>query len=242
MEPIDATKTLNQQLEDFHFKNKVDSYYNPLEYAWPVHEEYLRKFGSDTKEAFMLGMNPGPWGMAQTGVPFTDPYIARDWMNLPEREVGTPDNERSDRPVQGWESDRKEASGQKLHGFFRTLYGNLEDFFEIGFVANYCPLVMFSEEGTNLTPEDLLKEDRVPLFEACDPYIESLIEFYDPDVLVGIGRFAQRRLAAVRGLDEDEVAYLPHPSPASPIATRDGGDYWRNLVREELEELNLLTP
>lgn len=240
VDPVTVTKNLNQRIETLSIEDKVEWYYNPLDYAFPVHEAYLEKFGSDRKTGFFLGMNPGPWGMAQTGVPFTDPYIARDWMELPRRSVGSPSNERDARPIEGWESDRKEASGQKLHGFFRSIYGSLENFFENHIVMNYCPLVMYSEEATNLTPEDLLKADRESIFEICDPYLADLIEFYDPDVLVGIGRFGQRRLMDVLDLTESEVAYLPHPSPASPIATRDGGDYWRGLVRDMLEERGLL--
>jgi single-strand selective monofunctional uracil DNA glycosylase len=240
MDPITATKNLNDRLNTFTFQDKVDTYYNPLSYALPVHQAYLNKFGQESKRAFFLGMNPGPWGMAQTGIPFTDPSIARDWMNLPEKPVGTPENERKDRPVDGWSSERKEASGQRLHGFLRELYGSLNAFFARGMIQNYCPLVMYSEEGTNLTPEDLLKEDRVNLFEACDPYLEALLNYYDPDVLIGIGRFGQRRLAAARDIPENDVGYLPHPSPASPIATRDGGDYWRGLVRDLFEDRDLL--
>lgn len=239
MKPLKATKTLNERFQELTFNEKVETYYNPLTYALPVHEAYLNKFGNEPKQAFFLGMNPGPWGMAQTGIPFTDPYIARDWMDLPQKSVGTPKNEREDRPVKGWESERKEASGQRLHGYFRRLYGSLESFFEIGIVQNYCPLVMYANDGTNLTPEDLLKDDREKIFKACGPYIEQLLHFYEPEVLVGIGRFGQRRLANVADLSQEEVFYLPHPSPASPIATRNGGDYWRNLVKETLEEAGL---
>ncbi|MFB6344166.1 MAG: uracil-DNA glycosylase family protein [bacterium] len=238
--PVSVTEDLNERIKGLTFEEKVEWYYNPLDYAFEVHKAYLKSFGNDTKTGFFLGMNPGPWGMAQTGIPFTDPHIARDWMGLPERPIGTPPNEREDRPVDGWSSDRKEASGQKLHGYFRNIFGSLDAFFETNIVMNYCPLVMFSEEATNLTPEDLLKDDRQALFDICDPYLGDLIEFYDPDVFVGIGRFGQRRLMELTERTEEEVAYLPHPSPASPIATRDGGDYWRGLVDDMLEEWDLL--
>ena len=137
-------------------------------------------------------------------------------MNLPEHPVGTPEDERPDRAVEGWSSDRKEASGQRLHGYFRTLYGSLDEFFQVGFVVNYCPLVLFSEEGTNLTPEDLLKEDREPLFEACDPYLEELLDYFDPDVLVGVGRFAQRRLGPGAGGRCLPAASVPRESHRHP--------------------------
>ena len=34
------------------------------------------------KEAVFLGMNPGLWGMAQTGVPFGTVSLVRDWMGI----------------------------------------------------------------------------------------------------------------------------------------------------------------
>jgi len=50
------------------FGEKVAYVYNPLEYATEPHEAFVRKFLNSTKSVLFLGMNPGPFGMAQNGV------------------------------------------------------------------------------------------------------------------------------------------------------------------------------
>ncbi len=221
-------------MTDLTFENKVAWTYNPLDYAWPVHEEYLKRFGTGRKRAVFLGMNPGPWGMAQTGIPFSDTGIAGDWMGLRGLSIGQPENEHPDRPVIGWDLDREEGSGRRLYGFIRQTMGSVEAFFQDNFVVNYLPLVMFDEDGKNITPSRLLKDDRLKVFEACDPYLRELVEYYRPEVLVGVGKFALRRLKDNFDSSSYTIVDIPHPSPASPIATRDGGRYWKELVRDTL--------
>lgn len=240
--PVEATRALLDRLDPLTFNHKVGWTYNPVDYAWDVHRDYLTRFGTAPKRILLVGMNPGPWGMAQTGVPFTDPYIGRDWMELETHPVGRPENHREERPVHGWSSSRKEPSGQRLFGFLRRLYGSLGRFFEQGFVLNYCPLVLFDEEGGNLTPDRLLVEDRRPLLEACDPYLRYMVEHFSPDVLMGVGRFAEDRLEAVTGEGGVPVHYLPHPSPANPIANRDGGRAWQRRVLRTFEEAEVPFP
>ena len=66
---IERTKQFSAQLESLNFS--IDCYiYNPLEYAWQMHEAYLSRFVSRPTRTLLLGMNPGPFGMAQNGVPF----------------------------------------------------------------------------------------------------------------------------------------------------------------------------
>jgi hypothetical protein len=64
------------------FGPPVTHVYNPLLYAWKTHEIYLRRFGGTPKDVIFLGMNPGPFGMAQTGVPFGEIGAVRDWMKI----------------------------------------------------------------------------------------------------------------------------------------------------------------
>lgn len=216
--------------------------YFPLEYAGEVHREYLRRFGKRPKRSLFVGMNPGPWGMGQTGVPFADPEIAGEWMGLRNVPITIPQQQFEKRPIRGWESGRKEGSGQRLFGFFRERFGSLENFFEENFVINYCPVIMFTDAGKNLTPADLPRAKREKIFRECDPYLAYLIEFYRPAVLVGIGKFAFERIVAATATINFECStdWIPHPSPASPIATRDGGRYWKKLVGEKLEQLGVL--
>lgn len=241
-EPAAATRALLDRLDSLTFESKVGWTYNPVDYAWEVHRDYLDRFGSAPKRVLLVGMNPGPWGMAQTGVPFTDPFIGRDWMGLKTHPVGRPDELHEERPVHGWSSTRKEPSGQRLFGFLRRMYGSLDRFFQEGFVLNYCPLVIFDEEGSNLTPDRLLVDDRRPLLEACDPYLRRMVDHFEPDVLMGVGRFAEERLEAVTGDEDPPVFYLPHPSPANPIANRDGGRAWQRRVLRAFEETDLTVP
>lgn len=239
-DPFALTRAVADRADALTFDHKVAWSYNPLQYAWKVHEAYLERFGTGRKKAVFLGMNPGPWGMAQTGIPFSDTTIAGDWMGLRGIPIGSPENEDPDRPVLGWDLERTEGSGQRLYGYVRDRYGDLATFFADHITVNYLPLVMFDEDGKNLPPSRLLKEDRKKVFRACDPYLEGLVAYYEPEVLVGIGKFALRRLEACFENHDARIVDIPHPSPASPIATREGGAYWKRLVDETLEEAGLL--
>ncbi|MBT7971315.1 MAG: single-stranded DNA-binding protein, partial [Verrucomicrobia bacterium] len=77
---ITAADDLRNDLRGLKFPDPVAYTYNPLEYAWDRHCDYLKNFGSGTKKVLFLGMNPGPYGMAQTGVPFGEISHVRDWM------------------------------------------------------------------------------------------------------------------------------------------------------------------
>lgn len=241
VDPIARTEQLRDTIGDVNIEEKLGWFYNPIDYAWPAHRAYLETFGNGPKQSVFLGMNPGPWGMGQTGVPFGDPFIVRDWMGLGDDfNIGSPENETEDRPVIGFESEREEGSGQRLFGYFRDQFGDLPSFFENHFIINYCPLLMFTPDGKNLTPSDLLKADRERVYDRCDPYLRDMVSFYDPEVLVGIGKFGTERLEAVFPERAEAIVRIPHPSPASPIATRDGGQYWIDLVTERLSGANLL--
>ncbi|XP_064494777.1 single-strand selective monofunctional uracil DNA glycosylase [Pseudopipra pipra] len=45
----------------------VTHVYDPLDYAWDPHSHFVRRFLRSPKAVLFLGMNPGPFGMAQTG-------------------------------------------------------------------------------------------------------------------------------------------------------------------------------
>ena len=46
----------------------VAACYDPIEYAAEIHCAYLQRFLDGPKPVLFIGMNPGPWGMCQTGV------------------------------------------------------------------------------------------------------------------------------------------------------------------------------
>lgn len=223
------TDDLARDTAALRFGPPVSHVYNPLLYARAAWDLYCRRYGAAPKEAVFVGMNPGPWGMAQTGVPFGEVAAVRGWLGI-EAPVGRPPSEHPRRPVDGFACRRSEVSGARLWGWARAAFGTPERFFARFFVANYCPLLFVEESGRNRTPDKLPAAEREPLLEACDRALRRLVEVLRPPRVIGVGRFAEGRArAALAGLPV-AVGRISHPSPASPAANRG----WEGLVTEEL--------
>jgi single-strand selective monofunctional uracil DNA glycosylase len=218
---------LSRELARTRFAEPVAVVYNPLVYAAEMHETYARRFGSGKKKVLFLGMNPGPFGMAQTGVPFGEIAAVREWMKLDGR-VARPEPEHPKRPIQGLACPRSEVSGRRLWGLFAQRFGTAERFFADHYVANYCPLVFMEASGRNRTPDKLAPGERDEIYAACDRHLARVIETLDPSWIVGVGRFAQDRAAGVAG--SRRVGHVLHPSPASPKANAD----WAGCAAREL--------
>src|SRR4051812_25011261 len=87
---IAAARDLRSRLSGLRFGPPVTHVYQPLDYAAAPHESYLEKFGQGKKKVVFVGMNPGPFGMTQTGVPFGEIAAVRDWLGI-HAKVGQPD-------------------------------------------------------------------------------------------------------------------------------------------------------
>ncbi len=209
---------------------------SPIDYAWENHRAYIERHARTGVEAVLVGMNPGPWGMGQTGVPFGDPGLVRDFLGI-QGPVVRPKGGHDRCPILGFESKRSEVSGQRLWGGARACFGTADRFFERFFVANYCPLLFLSESGANVTPDKLPAAWMAPVLEACDEHLRAVVSASQPKRVVGIGAWATKRASAALGGDF-EVATLLHPSPASPIANRG----WLEAARKQLEELGCPWP
>jgi single-strand selective monofunctional uracil DNA glycosylase len=210
--------------------------YNPLEYAAAPYREYLDRYARQP-QALLVGMNPGPWGMAQTGVPFGDVEFVRDWLGI-TGVVGKPPAEHPKRPVDGFACKRKEGSGRRLWGWAKQRYTTPDGFFAQFFVVNYCPLVFYLEDGVNLTPDKLPVAARRELFALCDAALRETVQVLQPRWVLGVGRFAEQRVAAsVAGLDV-VAGGVPHPSPASPQANRG----WAGQMEAGLAALGMVLP
>ncbi len=216
---VEAALVLRSETSRMTFAPPVTHVYNPLEYAWEVHRAYLERYGRGRKRTIFLGMNPGPWGMAQIGVPFGEVAAARDWLGL-EGPVGRPAQEHPKRPVQGFACARSEVSGRRLWGLFAERFGTPEAFFRDHFVGNYCPLAFLEESGKNRTPDKLPARERDQLIAACDRHLAEVVRALEPERVVGIGAYAAQQ--AERALEGTGVAIgtILHPSPASPAANR----------------------
>lgn len=233
MDLYEITSDLSHALARLEVPANVTHVYNPLEYAAEPYRLYLERYAR-SPEVFLVGMNPGPWGMAQTGVPFGDVGFVRDWLAI-SGEVGKPPIEHPKRPVQGFACQRKEGSGRRLWGWAKERYVTPERFFGEFFVVNYCPLVYYLEDGTNLTPDKLPIAARRELFAVCDKALRQAVEVLKPRFVLGVGRFAEQRVAAsVAGLDV-VAGNVPHPSPASPQANRG----WAAQMEAGLERMGI---
>ena len=233
---IHAADQLRRALRPLTFSDPVTHTYNPLEYAWERHCDYLERFGQGQKSVLLLGMNPGPFGMAQTGVPFGEIPAVRDWMGI-SGHVGKPDPEHPKRPITGFSCERSEVSGRRLWGLFAERFPDPDKFFETHFVANYCPLVWMKETGANLTPDKIPVEAIKPVDKACLDHLETVIDLLKPKYLVGVGAYAQKQLAGIAERIDPvpTVGRILHPSPASPAANRD----WAGTAKSQLQELGI---
>ena len=231
---VQVSHALSRAVSELEFGGPVTHVYNPLEYAKRSHEIYLGRFGEGSKEVVMVGMNPGPFGMGQTGVPFGDVGFVRDWMGI-EAPVDHPAREHPKRPVQGFACERSEVSGSRLWGWAKTRFGNPEQFFARFFVINYCPLLFIESSGRNRTPDKLPASERAGLLSACDQALRSAIDVLEPKLVIGVGAWATKRVSAALGDDAPRIGTVLHPSPASPKANRG----WAPQAESDLRALGV---
>lgn len=231
---LDAATTLTAALDPLRFAAPVAYVYQPFGYALRGYRAYVERWGASRRDILWIGMNPGPFGMMQTGVPFGDVALVRDFLGI-EAQIDRPAREHPSRPVLGFACPRSEVSGTRLWGTIRDRFGSAERFFDRFFVANYCPLAFLEAGGRNLTPDKLPPLERAPLEAACDAHLRAMVDALRPRVVVGVGAFAESR--ARRALDGRDVTIgrITHPSPANPNANRD----WAGLVTRELATLGI---
>ncbi|MBI5505571.1 MAG: single-stranded DNA-binding protein [Deltaproteobacteria bacterium] len=234
---LDIADELARDLDTLSFGAPVAAVYNPLVYARPGYAAYCDRYAGGDKEVLLVGMNPGPFGMAQTGVPFGHVELVRDWLGI-DVPIGKPPREHPARPVEGFACPRAEVSGARLWGWARSRFGVPRRFFERFFVLNYCPLLFVEESGRNRTPDKLAPESRAALLPPCDRALAAAVSLLRPRFVVGIGRFAAERVEVARAL-VPSVAFtsgsIPHPSPANPAANRD----WAGSAERALESLGV---
>lgn len=226
---------LSDAVDALAFADPVAHVYNPLDYARGASHAYLDRFVTPRPEAVFVGMNPGPFGMVQTGVPFGEIAAVRDWMGI-DSGVTPPADQHPKRPIDGFDCARSEVSGRRVWGWAAERFGSAEAFFERFFVWNYCPLAFLEEGGKNRTPDKLPAPEREALFAVCDEALAALIDELDPQRVIGVGRFALDRVkAALGGETTRQLGTILHPSPASPMANRG----WAPQAEQQLEALGV---
>lgn len=242
---LESARKLSRALAALAFDAPITHVYDPHQYAWDPYAEYVTRYGEGKKRIVLLGMNPGPFGMTQTGVPFGEIAAVRDWMGIRAR-PRRPRDQHSKRPIEGFDCTRSEVSGRRLWGWAASRFGAAEAFFADWFVLNYCPLVLLEASGRNFTPDKLPVAQLRTLYERCDRHLAAALTALEPEWVIGVGGFAEKRLRAVAESDRLDsalarrlrIAQILHPSPASPAANRG----WELAVDAKMQALGLTTP
>jgi single-strand selective monofunctional uracil DNA glycosylase len=242
---LEAARDLSAALSKLEMPPPVAHVYNPHEYAWAPYEEYVARYGNPPKRVVLLGMNPGPYGMMQTGVPFGEVAAVRDWMGI-HAAVNRPRRQHPKRPIEGFGCPRSEVSGRRLWGWAAARFGSAERFFSEWFVLNYCPLALLEASGRNFTPDRLPAALLEQLHSVCDRHLAIALTVLKPHWAIGVGGFAEKRIRHVLGstLVDSDVARgirpgsVLHPSPASPLANRG----WAQVAEKQLIELGVPLP
>jgi single-strand selective monofunctional uracil DNA glycosylase len=240
-----SARELSQTLSTLRFEPPIAHVYDPLQYAWAGYEAYVTRYGATRRRVVLLGMNPGPFGMMQTGVPFGEVAAVRNWMGL-RTAIERPAREHPKRPIEGFDCPRSEVSGRRLWGWAELRFGAADAFFRDWFVLNYCPLVFLEASGRNFTPDKLPALQRSTVTQACDRHLAAALSALQPEWAIGIGGFAERCLRSVLqgdGVDSAlarrvKVAQILHPSPASPLANRG----WSDAVDRAIAQLGVPMP
>ncbi|XP_011170776.1 single-strand selective monofunctional uracil DNA glycosylase isoform X1 [Solenopsis invicta] len=233
---LSIEQELYTKLLDVTFPSSIEYIYNPLEYASETHAMYVHKYCTGVKKILFVGMNPGPWGMSQTGVPFGEINMVRDWLKI-SGPVGKPLKEHPDRKVVGFQCTRSEVSGQRLWSLFRDLCGTPENFFQNAYMHNYCPFAFMDAKARNITPAEIKGEGQRILHEACDKSLIEIIQLLKAEIVVGIGRYAEKRaqIAVQTGGLSVQVMVMRHPSPRVT-----NNQNWNETAKQQLIELDLL--
>lgn len=236
---IETSSKLRDDVEKFADslvkEGSVDAVYNPLAYAWEPHRAYLELASGGGAKTLLLGMNPGPHGMGQMGIPFAATSVVRDLLKITDLEVGQPSTPHPKRPISGLDWPKEEVSGTRLWGLLENEYGSAESIFKSVFLLNHCPLMLFSgERATNITPDKITGPTTKALLERCDDHLREVVDIMQIERVIGVGRYSEKRaLNALSGIDIS-VTTCWHPSPASPLANRNKGEDWKKNVRNVL--------
>ena len=192
-----------------------------------------RQYSGLGAKTLLLGMNPGPYGMAQCGVPFGATEIAKNFLNI-SGEFTNPEGRHPKRPIEGLEFERQEISGTRLWGLLKQIWKTPEEIHKNVFLVNHCPLLLLGETGRNITPDNVSGPALKKLMKTCDKHLLSVVKSLGIKRVVGVGKYAEKRARiALEGLDI-EITTCWHPSPASPLANRNDGEDWRNNVKSIL--------
>ena len=226
--------------------------WNPGRYGEPWHARFRALYPPEPHPIVVFGLNPGPYGMAQTGIPFTD--VRRVLSDLPRLAAqlarsGSPPVAPGLAPadLRPWLTRTFESSAVRVHLFLRSTYGSTEDGVRRVVVANPCSLLFIDPNGgANRTPADLgrVLRRRAPgqadlLLAACERARRACaldaLQTLEPRGAVLLGRDVQAALVTdlESRLGAARVVAWEHPARAVPRT-------WAAGLRDALDHRGLL--
>ncbi len=201
-----------------HYKTKDNHIvYNVFEYAWQGWEAYIHKCAKLSAKIMLLGINPGPHGMLQTGIPFGSISAVRNYIGIHDADIKQPTVLHKNRPVDGMKYTKEEQSGLLLWNTIESLFTNSLNFFSHCFVINYCPLAFFTQKGENITPDKLGTEERKDVEHRCTSHLLEYLNIFNTSLILAIGRYAFNKAQLLSRdlhiIPQKNIIYIPHPSP-----------------------------
>ena len=200
--------------------------WNPARYALPAYTRYLEKFPPRRGAILALGLNPGPYGMAQTGIPFTDCRTAARRLGIHLELPGlAPDDLRRllHKPGGGWKMTY-ERSSLGIYRFLDLAWGGLEKAYANWYVGNPCPLLFLEPDGANVTPADTRLRRLDAVRQLRQVAVERFASVLKPrgivclgkDVAQAVGETAENLVGAAN------VVRYRHPAREAPEAWARG--------------------
>ena len=238
---INSSYNLSQDLQSLSKilleEGFVDYVYNPLIYAWEPHKAFIELGGNKGAKTILLGMNPGPHGMGQMGIPFAATSIVRDLFKIRNLPVLQPEKIHPKRKVIGLGWHKEEISGTRLWNALIDYYGTTENIFSKVFVVNHCPLMFFKGvNATNVTPDKIPGETIKKIIQRCDIYLKDIVEIMQIETVIGVGKYSKKRAEIALKDTKVNLKSCWHPSPASPLANKNKGRDWRENFEFVLPE------
>ncbi|CAG5129987.1 unnamed protein product [Candidula unifasciata] len=231
-------KELCEKLSRVSLPGKIQYVYNPLEYAFDSHLNFVRRFCTGEKYVLFVGMNPGPFGMSQNGVPFGECSIVKEWLQI-EGEVLKPVLEHPKRRIVGLECSRSEVTGARFWQLIRTLCHTPEHFFRTSYVHNLCPFAFLTDTGKNVTPPQLASSILDQINVLCNATLIEVVRLLKSKYVICVGKYALAQ--AQKALSGDEFSgitleCLMHPSPINPAANKG----WADIAIKQLTEIGII--
>jgi single-strand selective monofunctional uracil DNA glycosylase len=217
--------TLSHNCEKINFSGQGLVVYNPLNYAKLATAQYLDTYGQGRKEVLFLSLNPGPFGMAQTGIPFGDVYWVTKYLKIHNTIEQPKDAVHPKRPILGFDCTRKDVSADRFWKLISSFYPNATTFFQKNFLWTFAPLYFCDKSGKNITPDKINLVSRKELEQICLEALKNIILSLQVNNVISIGAYVYKNVLKLDAevLNKIEVENIPHPSPLNP-ANNKGWD------------------